>query len=52
MSGALVATVATASIPLLQRQIIDNVIVAHRQSIWPLAALLLIVAAVNFGEKE
>jgi ATP-binding cassette, subfamily B, bacterial len=49
MSGALVATVATASIPLLQRRVIDDVIVTHRESIWPLAALLLIVAAVNFG---
>jgi ATP-binding cassette, subfamily B, bacterial len=40
--------VATAAIPLVQRQIIDNVIVTHRQSIWPLAALLLVAAAVSF----
>jgi ATP-binding cassette subfamily B protein len=44
-----VATVATAAIPLVQRKIIDDVIVAHRQSIWPLAGLLLIAAAVNFA---
>jgi ATP-binding cassette subfamily B protein len=44
-----VATVATAAIPLVQRKIIDDVIVTHRQSIWPLAGLLLIAAAVNFG---
>jgi ATP-binding cassette, subfamily B, bacterial len=44
-----VATVATAAIPLVQRRIIDDVIVTHRQSIWPLAGLLLIAAAVNFG---
>jgi len=44
-----VATVATASIPLVQRKIIDDVIVTHRQSIWPLAGLLLIAAAVNFA---
>ena len=43
------ATVATAAIPLVQRQIIDNVIVTHRQSIWPLAGLLLVAAAVNFA---
>jgi ATP-binding cassette subfamily B protein len=49
MSGALAATVATAAIPLVQRQIIDNVIVTHRASIWPLAGLLLVAAAVNFG---
>jgi ATP-binding cassette subfamily B protein len=48
MSGALAATAATAAIPLVQRQIIDNVIVTHRQSIWPLAGLLVIAAAVNF----
>ena len=49
LGGALVASVATASIPLVQRQIIDNVIVTQKQSIWPLAGLLVIAAAVNFG---
>ncbi len=49
MSGALAATVATAAIPLVQRQIIDDVIVTHRASIWPLAGLLIVAAAVNFG---
>jgi ATP-binding cassette subfamily B protein len=44
-----VATAATAAIPLVQRQIIDNVILTHRQSIWPLAGLLMVAAAVNFG---
>ena len=42
-------TAATAAIPLIQRQIIDNVIVTRRESIWPLAGLLVIAAAVNFG---
>jgi ATP-binding cassette, subfamily B, bacterial len=41
--------VATAAIPLVQRRIIDDVIVTHRQSIWPLAGLLLVAAAVNFA---
>ena len=49
MSGALIATAATAAIPLIQRQIIDNVIVTSRESIWPLAGLLLAAAAVNYG---
>ena len=49
LGGALVATVATAAIPLVQRQIIDNVIVHQRESIWPLAALLIVLAAVNFA---
>jgi ATP-binding cassette subfamily B protein len=49
MGGALAATVATAAIPLVQRQIIDKVIVTHQQSIWPLAGLLVVAAAVNFA---
>ena len=49
LAGALAATVATAAIPLVQRQIIDNVIVTHQASIWPLAGLLVVAAAVNFG---
>jgi ATP-binding cassette subfamily B protein len=49
LGGALAATVATAAIPLVQRQVIDNVIVTHKQSIWPLAGLLVLAAAVNFG---
>jgi ATP-binding cassette, subfamily B, bacterial len=49
MTGALLATAATAAIPLVQRQIIDNVIVTPRESIWPLAGLLVIAAAVNYG---
>src|SRR6516165_646227 len=49
LGGALLATVATAAIPLVQRRIIDDVIVSHHQSIWPLAGLLLIAAAVNFA---
>src|SRR5271166_2428627 len=48
LGGSLAATAATASIPLVQRQIIDNVIVTSRESIWPLAGLLVIAAAVNF----
>src|SRR5580698_8271109 len=48
MTGALLATAATAAIPLVQRQIIDNVIVTQKESIWPLAGLLVIAAAVNY----
>ncbi|HEY6312278.1 MAG TPA: ABC transporter ATP-binding protein [Streptosporangiaceae bacterium] len=49
MGGALLTAVATASIPLVQRRIIDDVIVTHRESVWPLAFLLLVAAAVNFA---
>jgi ATP-binding cassette, subfamily B, bacterial len=43
------ATAFTAAIPLIQRDIVDNVIVTHKQSIWPLAIALLAVAVANFG---
>jgi ATP-binding cassette subfamily B protein len=49
LTGAVMATVFTAVIPLLQRNIVDNVIVTHKDSIWPLAIALLAVAAANFG---
>jgi ATP-binding cassette, subfamily B, bacterial len=49
LGGTLLATVATAAIPLVQRRIIDNVIVTHQESVWPLAGLLLVAAAVNFA---
>ena len=47
--GALLYTAATLSIPLLQRDIIDNVIVSHKDSIWPLAIGLVIAAVANFA---
>jgi ATP-binding cassette subfamily B protein len=49
LAGSLLATVAMLIIPLLQRSIIDNVIVTHRESVWPLAVGLLITAAANFA---
>ncbi|HEX6450812.1 MAG TPA: ABC transporter ATP-binding protein [Trebonia sp.] len=49
LAGSLVASVAALIIPLLQRSIIDNVIIVGRESIWPLAIGLLITAAANFG---
>jgi ATP-binding cassette subfamily B protein len=48
LTGALIFTAATLVIPLLQRNIIDNVIVTHKESVWPLAIGLLIAAAANF----
>src|SRR5580692_4196125 len=46
--GALLYTGATLSIPLLQRAVIDNVIVKHTESVWPLAVGLLVAAVANF----
>ncbi len=49
VAGALLYVAATLAIPLLQRAIIDNVIVTHTESVWPLAIGLLIAAAANFA---
>ncbi|HEX4258591.1 MAG TPA: ABC transporter ATP-binding protein [Streptosporangiaceae bacterium] len=49
LTGAVMATVFAAVIPLLQRNIIDDVIVTHRSSIWPLAITLLGVAVAQFA---
>jgi ATP-binding cassette subfamily B protein len=47
--GSVIYTAATLIIPLLQRNIIDNVIVSHRESVWPLAIGLVICAVAGFA---
>jgi ATP-binding cassette subfamily B protein len=49
LAGSVLYVAATLTIPLLQRSIIDNVIVTQRESVWPLAIGLLIAAAANFA---
>ena len=49
LGGSLLATAVTAVIPLIQRDIVDNAIFAHRQPIWPGATLLIIAALLSFG---
>jgi ATP-binding cassette, subfamily B, bacterial len=49
LGGSLVATLVTAAIPLIQRDIIDEAILSHVQPIWPGAVLLIIAAVLNFG---
>jgi ATP-binding cassette, subfamily B, bacterial len=49
LGGSLLATVATAVIPLIQRNIIDNAILTHRQQIWPGALLMIFAALLTFG---
>jgi ATP-binding cassette, subfamily B, bacterial len=49
LAGSLLYVAASLAIPLLQRDVIDNVIVSHRESVWPLAIGLLIAAAANFA---
>jgi ATP-binding cassette, subfamily B, bacterial len=48
VAGAILYTAASLAIPLLQRGIIDDVIVTRKDSVWPLAIGLLIAAVANF----
>ncbi len=47
--GSLVATVVAVIIPLIQRDIVNNAILSHRQPIWLGATALVIAALVAFG---
>jgi len=49
IGASLLAALVTAVIPLVQRRIIDNVIVKHTESIWPLAIALVAAALATFG---
>jgi ATP-binding cassette subfamily B protein len=49
LGASLLTSVVTALIPLVQRQIIDKVIVTHAESIWPLATLLVVAALLSFA---
>jgi ATP-binding cassette subfamily B protein len=48
LGASVVATLVTTAIPLIQRDIVDNAIVAHNQPIWPGATLLLVGAVISF----
>jgi ATP-binding cassette subfamily B protein len=47
--ASLAATLVTIVIPLIQRDIIDNSIVAHNQPVWPGATALIGAALISFG---
>ncbi len=49
LGGALIATVVTTLIPLIQRAIIDGSIVTHKHAVWPLATVLAGAAVLNFA---
>ena len=41
-------TIITVLIPLIERSVVDNVIVAQSQALWPLLALLVGLGVINF----
>jgi ATP-binding cassette subfamily B protein len=49
LGGTLVVTVVAAIIPLIQRQIVDDLVGPGHPAVWPLAVLLLGAALANFG---
>ncbi len=49
LGGAVLATAVSLLIPLVQRDIIDNSIVTHKQAVWPLAIVLVAAALLNFA---
>ena len=48
LGGSLLATVVAVAIPLIQRDVVNNAILSHRQPIWIGATLLVIAAVVSF----
>jgi ATP-binding cassette subfamily B protein len=49
LSGTLVVTAVAAGIPLIQRQIVDDLVGHGNQPVWPLAVALLGAALASFG---
>ncbi len=49
LGGSLVVSLVGIAIPLIQRDIVDNLTAATQAAIWPLAVALLVAAAANFA---
>jgi ATP-binding cassette, subfamily B, bacterial len=49
LGGSLIATIVAVIIPLIQRDIVNNAILTHRQPIWFGAIALIAAALVNFA---
>ena len=49
LAGTLVVTAVAAIVPLIQRQIVDDLVGPGHPAVWPLAVLLLGAALTSFG---
>jgi ATP-binding cassette subfamily B protein len=49
MVAAILGTAAQTLVPLIARQIVDNVVVSRQDALWPWLIALFTVAAVSFG---
>ncbi len=47
--GSLLGMTIQAIVPLIQRAIVDDSIVTHTRSIWPLAIVLIVFALISYG---
>jgi ATP-binding cassette, subfamily B, bacterial len=49
LTGAVIGGISQIVVPLAERQIVDDVIVSHRSSLWPWLALMAAMAALGYG---
>ena len=49
LGAAVLGSACQAVVPLIERQIVDGVIVAHTSSLWPWLVLLIVLAVTAFG---
>ncbi len=49
LAAAVLGSAFQSVVPLIARQIVDNVIVAHRSALWPWLVILLVSALATFG---
>jgi ATP-binding cassette, subfamily B, bacterial len=49
LSFAVLYTVLSIAIPLLQQRAIDDAIVTHRQALWPYIVAIVVLGAIRFG---
>ena len=49
LGAAVLGSAAQTVVPLVERQIVDGVILSHHSALWPWLVLLIILSAVAFG---
>jgi ATP-binding cassette subfamily B protein len=49
LGAAVLGSGAQTVVPLVERQIVDNVILRHHSTLWPWLAALIVLAAAGFG---
>ncbi|MGP0029481.1 MAG: ABC transporter ATP-binding protein, partial [Acidimicrobiales bacterium] len=49
LTGAVCGSICLTIVPLIERQIVDGVILEHTSSLWPWLTMLIVLAAAAFG---